>query len=127
MLSLKGALPTSVPDRADSASTEWDLDRSETRFLSNRVFELAVTDYTKGKNESRGLGFQLRPPMPGLSACGDLFAYGSYGHTGFTGTSLYVDSETGIWAVLLTNAVHLGRNKTEFFRVRRVFHNTLMT
>lgn len=127
MLSLKGALPTSVPDRADSASTEGDLDRSETRFLSNRVFELAVTDYTKGKNESRGLGFQLRPPMPGLSACGDLFAYGSYGHTGFTGTSLYVDSETGIWAVLLTNAVHLGRNKMEFFRVRRLFHNTLMT
>ena len=127
MLSLRGELPTSVLDRKNLSSVKEDRDPSEARFLSKRVFDLAVTDYTKGKNESRGLGFQLRPPMPGLSACGDLFAYGSYGHTGFTGTSLYVDAETGIWAVLLTNAVHLGRDKTEFFRVRRLFHNTIMT
>lgn len=97
------------------------------RFLSRRTFDLAVTDHTKGKNESRGLGFQLRPPLPALSAAGDLFAYGSFGHTGFTGTSLYVDAETGIWAVLLTNAVHFGREKTEFFRVRRLFHNTVIS
>ena len=97
------------------------------RFLSRRTFDLAVTDYTKGKNESRGLGFQLRPPLPALSAAGDLFAYGSFGHTGFTGTSLYVDAVTGIWAVLLTNAVHFGREKTEFFRVRRLFHNAVIS
>ena len=97
------------------------------RFLSRRTFDLAVTDFTLGKNESRGLGFQLRPPLPALSAAGDLFAYGSYGHTGFTGTSLYVDAETGIWAVLLTNAVHFGREKTEFFRVRRLFHNAVIS
>jgi CubicO group peptidase (beta-lactamase class C family) len=111
MLSLRGEFPASL---------------GHGRFLSRRVFDLAVTDYTKGKNESRGLGFQLRPPLPALSAAGDLFSYGSYGHTGFTGTSLYVDAETGIWAVLLTNAVHLGRDKTEFFRVRRLFHNAVM-
>lgn len=97
------------------------------RFLSRRTFDLAVTDFTLGKNESRGLGFQLRPPLPALSAAGDLFAYGSFGHTGFTGTSLYVDAETGIWAVLLTNAVHFGREKTEFFRVRRLFHNAVIS
>ena len=111
MLSLRGEFPASV---------------EQGRFLSRRVFDLAVTDYTKGKNESRGLGFQLRPPLPALSAAGDLFGYGSYGHTGFTGTSLYVDAETGIWAVLLTNAVHFGRDKTEFFRVRRQFHNAVI-
>ncbi len=111
MLSLRGALPAT---------------RGEGRFLTKRMFDLAVQDYTKGKNESRGLGFQLRPPLPALSAAGDLFGYGSFGHTGFTGTSLYVDADTGIWAVLLTNAVHLGRDKTEFFRVRRLFHNTVM-
>ena len=115
MLSLRGEFPTSGTEGAPS------------RFLSRRVFDLAVTDYTKGKNESRGLGFQLRPPLPALSAAGDLFAYGSYGHTGFTGTSLYVDAETGLWAVLLTNAVHLGRDKTEFFRVRRLFHNAVVS
>ena len=126
MLSLKGELPASVLEKNRLFSTVGDSDDRSQQFLSRRVFDLAIADYTRGKNESRGLGFQLRPPMPGLSACGDLFAYGSYGHTGFTGTSLYVDAETGIWAVLLTNAVHLGREKTEFFRVRRLFHNTIM-
>ena len=113
MLALRGAFPGLSSDPT-------------TRFLSRRIFDLAVTDYTKGKNESRGLGFQLRPPLPSLSAAGDLFSYGSYGHTGFTGTSLYVDAESGVWAVLLTNAVHFGRDKTEFFRVRRLFHNLTM-
>lgn len=112
MLSLRGAFPC---------------EDGRSHFLSSRMFDLAVTDYTKGMNESRGLGFQLRPPLPALSAAGDLFAYGSYGHTGFTGTSLYVDAETGVWAVLLTNSVHLGRdNRGESFRVRRLFYNTVM-
>ena len=111
MLSLRGEMPSSV---------------GSGRYLSRRMFDLTVQDHTPGLNESRGLGLQLRPPLPALSAAGDLFAYGSYGHTGFTGTSLYVDAGTGVWAVLLTNAVHLGRDKTEFFRVRRLFHNTVM-
>ena len=111
MLSLRGEMPVSA---------------GSGRYLSKRVFDLAVQDYTPGLNESRGLGFQLRPPLPALSAAGDLFSCGSYGHTGFTGTSLYVDAETGTWAVLLTNAVHLGRNRVEFFRLRRLFHNAVM-
>ena len=102
-------------------------DGSSRRLLSRRTFDLAVQDYTRGMSESRGLGLQLRPPLPALSAAGDLFAYGSYGHTGFTGTSLYVDAKTGIWAVLLTNSVHFGRERTEFFRVRRLFHNTVIS
>ena len=126
MLSLRGALPASVAEKRRLFSPADGQGAAPPRFLSRRIFDLAVQDYTKGKNESRGLGFQLRPPLPALSAAGDLFAYGSYGHTGFTGTSLYVDADTGIWAVLLTNAVHLGRDKTEFFRVRRLFHNTVM-
>lgn len=96
------------------------------RFLSEAAFSSAVRDYTPGLAESRGLGFQLKPPLPGLSSAGDLMSVGSYGHTGFTGTSLWVDAESGRWAVLLTNAVHLGRDKTAFFRVRRLFHNAVM-
>ena len=96
------------------------------RLISERMFDLAVRDYTPTMNESRGLGFQLRPPLPRPSAAGDLFAYGSYGHTGFTGTSLYVDSRSGMWVLLMTNVVHLGRDKSKFFRVRRQFHNSVM-
>lgn len=126
MLSLRGAIPATVLKRNRLFSSATDPSDIKTRFLSRRIFDLAVRDYTPGKNESRGLGLQLRPPLPALSAAGDLFAYGSYGHTGFTGASLYVDAETGIWAVLLTNAVHLGRDRVEFFRVRRLFHNAVM-
>ncbi len=96
------------------------------RFLTATTFALATTNFTSGLSEARGLGFQLKPPMPALSAMGDLMSEGSYGHTGFTGTSLYVDAQTGLWAVLLTNAVHLGRDKTAFFRYRRLFHNAVV-
>ncbi len=97
------------------------------KYLSPCVFDAAIKNYTPNKAEARGLGFQLKPPIPALSAMGDLMAEGSYGHTGFTGTSLYVDASSGRWAVLLTNAVHYGRDKTAFFRYRRLFHNAVMS
>lgn len=97
------------------------------RFLSAATFDLATQNFTPGLSEARGLGFQLKPPMPALSAMGDLMNEGSYGHTGFTGTSLYVDVKTGLWVVLLTNAVHFGRDKNAFFRYRRLFHNAAVS
>lgn len=98
---------------------------AEGRFLSPCTFAAAIRDYTPGLAESRGLGFQLKPPLPALSSAGDLMADGSFGHTGFTGTSLWVDAQSGLWGVLLTNAVHFGRDKTAFFRVRRAFYNAM--
>lgn len=93
-------------------------------FLNPRTFEKATSNYTPGKYENRGLGFQLTPPISSLT--GDLFSEGSYGHTGFTGTALYVDRESGLWGLLLTNAVHYGRdNKVKFFRIRRAFYNSI--
>jgi CubicO group peptidase (beta-lactamase class C family) len=37
---------------------------------------------------------------------GDLFGYNSYGHSGYTGTSIWIDPETGTVIVFLTNRVH---------------------
>jgi len=37
---------------------------------------------------------------------GDLFAPGSFGHTGFTGTSLWIDPSSGTWVVFLSNRLH---------------------
>ena len=96
------------------------------RFLNPRTFDLAVQNYTPGLNESRGLGFQLRGN--GLSASGDLTSPDSYGHNGYTGTSVYCDGKTGIYMVLLTNSVHYGRdNRADFFRNRRLFHNIALS
>ena len=55
----------------------------------------------------RGLGWGLRRDR--FDNMGDGWPSSGAGHTGFTGTSLSVDPRTGIWAVLLTNAVHFGR------------------
>lgn len=54
---------------------------------------------------------------------GDLMGRRAYGHTGFTGTSIWVDPELGIYVVLLTNRVHPSRSERGFTRVRRVVHN----
>lgn len=52
----------------------------------------------------RGLGWDIDSPYS--SNRGDLFPIGSYGHTGFAGTSLWIDPFSGSYVILLTNAVH---------------------
>ena len=94
------------------------------RFLSEPLFRLAVKNHTPGLEESRGLGLGLFDGR--ILSCGEYFAQGSYGHSGYTGTTIWVDAETGLHATLLTNSVHFGRERDEFFRLRRRFHNLLM-
>jgi CubicO group peptidase (beta-lactamase class C family) len=52
----------------------------------------------------RGFGWDLDSPYS--SSGGDLFGPRSFGHTGYTGTSLWIDPETGTFVILLTNRVH---------------------
>ena len=53
----------------------------------------------------RGFGWDIDSPLS--SNRGELLPVGSYGHTGFTGTSLWIDPTTKTYIVLLTNAVHM--------------------
>jgi len=52
----------------------------------------------------RGFGWDIDSPFS--SNRGDLFPVGSFGHTGFTGTSIWIDPTTNAYVILLTNAVH---------------------
>lgn len=52
----------------------------------------------------RGFGWDIDSPYS--TNRGDLLPIGSYGHTGFTGTSLWIDPTTQTYIILLTNAVH---------------------
>jgi len=52
----------------------------------------------------RGFGWDIDSPLS--SNRGDLLPVGSYGHTGWTGTSIWVDPTTETYIILLTNAVH---------------------
>jgi len=55
----------------------------------------------------RGLGWDIDSPLSGNR--GELFPIGSYGHTGFTGTSIWIDPVTDTYVILLTNSVHPNR------------------
>jgi len=52
----------------------------------------------------RGLGWDIDSPLSGNR--GELFPIGSYGHTGFTGTSLWIDPLSETYVILLANSVH---------------------
>jgi uncharacterized protein YbbC (DUF1343 family)/CubicO group peptidase (beta-lactamase class C family) len=52
----------------------------------------------------RGLGWDIDSPLSGNR--GELFPIGSYGHTGFTGTSIWIDPASKTYVILLANSVH---------------------
>lgn len=65
----------------------------------------------------RGLGWDIDSPF--ASNRGELLPVGSFGHTGFTGTSLWIDPTTDTYIILLTNAVHpIGKGSVISLRAR---------
>jgi len=70
-----------------------------------------------------GLGWRLY--RRGYRHAGDLFSPKAFGHTGFTGTSVWVDPSYSIAVVLLTNRVHLGRG-TPIAEARARIHNAVL-
>ncbi len=67
----------------------------------------AVREQARDPVLRRGLGWALKTSDD--NSCGALMARASFGHTGFTGTSVWADPERDCSVVLLTNAVHHGR------------------
>ena len=90
-------------------------------FISEAMLNKAIINYTK--EEQRGLGFALAGGE--ASFFGDIMPDCSFGHTGFTGTSLVVDPSSGFFVALLTNRVYPSRTNRTHMRFRRVFHNAL--
>lgn len=58
------------------------------------------------------------PGEAGYSSAGSLFSVRSFGHTGFTGTSLWMDPERDLFVILLTNRVHPSRDNKAIRAVR---------
>lgn len=93
------------------------------RILAPATVAAATADQTPGLDDRRGLGWQLKNRE--YSSGGDLLSDRAYGHTGFTGTSLWIDPALELVAVLLTNRVHPTRDNTAIIRLRPRFHNLL--
>ena len=58
------------------------------------------------------------PGQPGYSSAGTLFSDRSFGHTGFTGTSLWIDPDRRLFVILLSNRVHPTRQNDAIRQVR---------
>lgn len=91
-------------------------------YLSPAMLEAGIRNRTPdSKGEFRSLGFNLAHSKRNF--LGDLMSGRAYGHTGFTGTSIAVDPENGLWVVLLTNRICPSRENTKLFRLRCLIHN----
>lgn len=83
------------------------------RHFTGRRIPRAVGDW--------GLGF-MKPSRP-VSSCGRYFSLRSFGHTGFTGTSLWFDPAKDLLVVILSNRVHPTRQNNLFLGLRRDIHD----
>jgi uncharacterized protein YbbC (DUF1343 family)/CubicO group peptidase (beta-lactamase class C family) len=79
-------------------------------FLAETVRKFTEPGSPADQPVLRGLGWDIDSPFS--SNRGELFPVGSYGHTGFTGTSLWIDPNSHSFVIFLTNVVHLKRGNS---------------
>ncbi len=80
--------------------------------------------YTDGIGTRRGLGFALWLPDPEASS--NPFSQRAFGHTGFTGTCLWMDPERNLVVALLTNEVYNGRQNRGIAGLRVAVHQAII-
>lgn len=74
------------------------------------------------EGSSRALGWDT---PSGRSSAGEYFSARAFGHTGFTGTSIWIDPELDVWVVLLTNRVNPTSGNTRHIPFRRAVHDAV--
>ena len=95
---------------ADSALKLTKIFTDKGLFNGRRILkEESVNLMTHAQIENRSVGFMVQNP---LSPCGPLFSKDSYGHTGFTGTSIWIEPEESLKIIVFTNRVYFGRENT---------------
>lgn len=96
-----------------------------TRLLSEQIVRDAITEQTglAAPNDRRGLGWQMSPHRDDTSAPGHAgwgLSPSAFGHTGFTGTALWMDPQRDLIIAMLTNRVHPTVNAA-YIPIRRAF------
>ena len=87
------------------------------QFLKPETIALFTTRVDENPANTRALGWDTRSPE-GYSSAGQLFGPNSFGHTGYTGTSFWVDPDQQLFVILLTNRVYPTRDNTKIAGVR---------
>ncbi len=84
-------------NRRSGRSSRFPLDRAT-------LLRMTTPEQPAGGKDLRGLGWDIDSPYSGNR--GAVFPIGSFGHTGFTGTSIWLDPASDTYVILLANAVH---------------------
>jgi CubicO group peptidase (beta-lactamase class C family) len=115
---------STAPDLARFA--QWMLNHTSARTRSGEVGRVPgivdreiVQMFTQAQDRSlssRALGWDT---PDGQNSAGTRLSERAFGHTGFTGTSMWIDPEQDLFVILLTNRVHPTRENTQIFAVRR--------
>ncbi|HJZ74460.1 MAG TPA: serine hydrolase domain-containing protein [Vicinamibacterales bacterium] len=95
-------------------------ERSGLRVTSDTLARFVKKSTVPGS--SRALAWDTMLPT---SSCGTRLSPRAIGHTGFTGTSLWIDPELDLYVVFLTNRVHPTRDNNAIQPVRRALHDAL--
>jgi CubicO group peptidase (beta-lactamase class C family) len=93
------------------------------RWLPQRLAVDAVAEHAVSGVERRGLGWALK--TTGVSSSGKHFSPNSIGHTGFTGTSLWIDPLREVVVALMTNRVYHGRDPEAILSFRPAVHDAI--
>jgi CubicO group peptidase (beta-lactamase class C family) len=95
-----------------------------TGVFSRAALERFVTRRSDIAGSSRALGWDTMLPT---SSCGTRMSPQAFGHTGFTGTSLWLDPRSRVYVVFLTNRVHPTRTNDAIRHVRPALHDAVMS
>lgn len=97
--------------------------------FSKAVMDMACQNHTQGMNAARGIGFLYVDAE--YTQTGDLFPVGSVGHCGHTGQSLFLNRESGLYVIILSDATvstvkKYGQEAYDaVMRMRRDIHNAI--
>jgi beta-N-acetylhexosaminidase len=119
---------STAPDLARFAQMLLDGGVFEGRRIVSRATLELFTERAGVPHSSRALGWDTPsdgsgvrssvPGEPGYSSAGSLLSFRSFGHTGFTGTSMWMDPERRLYIILLTNRVNPTRENNAIRAVR---------
>jgi CubicO group peptidase (beta-lactamase class C family) len=119
---------STAPDLARFAQMLLDEGVFEGRRIVSRATVELFTERAGVPHSSRALGWDTPtdgsgvrssvPGQPGYSSAGSLLSPRSFGHTGFTGTSMWMDPERQLYVILLTNRVNPTRENNAIRAVR---------
>lgn len=92
------------------------------QIIKGKTIQLFTKRYSQ--QSTRALGWDTKSNTG--SSAGDLFDSTSFGHLGFTGTSVWVDPTRNLFVVFLTNRVYPTRENKKLYKVRPALHNAII-